>query len=256
MTKKIEFQAKNMKAFSTWLKRFSAIDQSLLLEIDEKESLFLAKIYNEERSVVKFSKIKFDDAGFIIKKSKDPVRIKVGIYNINRLIKIIDQFKDEFSFTVNYDEIIGDTTELAGINLILKNKDLKITVDCISLNVFKYISDELFTNTIAALDDDTVKFSLSKDLIEKTNSLCALDIENKFMQFIKSSNIYVAGQTFELLIEPIDGENEDERSLNIFKEQFNSIDVEMYDVEMSSDRLVFNSKDSLTTTVISMVEKD
>jgi hypothetical protein len=49
--KTIEFTAKNVKAFTGWLKRFSTIDKSLLLEIDQATSTFIAKTYNEERSV-------------------------------------------------------------------------------------------------------------------------------------------------------------------------------------------------------------
>jgi hypothetical protein len=257
--KKIEFSAKNVKAFSTWLKKFVSIDQSLLLEIDENESLFIAKTYNEERSVVKYSKIKFDEAGLTVKKSKDPQRVKVGIYNIARLMKVMDQFgSEEFSFTVNYDEVTGDnSTEFAGLNLVLKNKSLKITVDCTSLNIFKYISDELFVDRIAALDDVVAKFELSSENIEKVNSLCSLDSEYKFMEFKNAANVYVSGKTFDLLIGENPGEHDgSEQTINVFKEQFESIDVENYNVKMGDDRLVFSSHDLNTTTVISMVEKD
>jgi hypothetical protein len=257
MNKKIEFSAKNVKAFSTWLKKFASIDTALLLEVDEVENLFLAKTYNEERSVVKFSKIKFDEAGLKLKPSAEPKRVKVGIYNIARLMKIMDQFNDEeFTFTINYDEIVGETTEHAGLSLLLKNKNLKMTVECTSLNIFKYISDELFIDTIAALDDVVAKFELSAPNIEQVNSLCNLDSEDKFMEFKNAENVYVSGKTFDLLIgENPSGENQ-ESSINVFKEQFESIDVENYHVRMGEDRLVFASSDDNTTTVISMVEKD
>jgi hypothetical protein len=42
---KLEFSAKNVSAFSTWLKKFSSIDNSLLLEIDEDKNIFIAKTY-------------------------------------------------------------------------------------------------------------------------------------------------------------------------------------------------------------------
>ena len=259
MTSKIEFTAKNVKAFSAWLKKFSSIDTALLLEIDETESRFLAKTYNEERSVVKLSSIKFDVAGFIVKPSKDPKRIKVGIYNITRLMKIMEQFSDlEFSFTVNWDEIKdGENVEYTGINLILKNKHLKITVECTSLNIFKYISDELFETRISALDEVLAKFSLTKANIEQTNQLCSLDSEDKFMQFRNRSNVYVSGKTFDLMLWENPGEHDGtENSINVFKEQFTSVDVEDYHVKMGEDRLVFKSVDEFTTTVISRVEKD
>jgi len=35
MAKVLEFQAKNIRPFTSWLKRFSLIDNSLLLEVDE-----------------------------------------------------------------------------------------------------------------------------------------------------------------------------------------------------------------------------
>jgi len=256
-SKKIEFTAKNVKAFSAWLKKFSSIDTALLLEIDETESRFLAKTYNEERSVVKLSSIKFDAAGFTASPSKDPKRVKVGIYNISRLMKIMDQFGDqEFSFTVNWDEIEGETVEYTGINLILKNKNLKITVECISLNVFKYISDELFISKISALNEVVAKFDLSKTNIEQTNQLCALD-EDKFMEFKTGANVYISGKTFDLLIKELPSEHKGtEHKINVFKEQFGAVDVEDYAVQMGEDRLVFTSDDEYTITVISMVEKD
>lgn len=257
--KKIEFSAKNVKAFSAWLKKFASIDTALLLEVDEAENLFLAKTYNEERSVVKFSKIKFDEAGLTVKPSKDPKRVKVGIYNIARLMKIMDQFNDEeFTLTVNYDEVVGETTEQAGLNLLLKNKNLKMNVECTSLNIFKYISDELFTDTIASLDEVVAKFELSAPNIEKVNSLCSLDDDtHKFMEFKNAANVYASGKNFDLLIgeNPSTGDVQ-ENSINVFKEQFESIDSENYHIQMGEDRLVFASSDENTTTVISMVEKD
>jgi len=255
---KIEFSAKNVKAFSAWLKKFVSIDQSLLLEVDETESLFLAKTYNEERSVVKYSQIKFDEAGFAVKPSKDPKRVKVGIYNIARLMKIMDQFNDqEFSFTINYDELSGDTTEWAGLTLLLKNKNLKMTVDCTSLNIFKYIPDAKFKDAIATVEDVLAKFELTKANIEQTNQLCSLDNEYKFMEFRSAENVYVAGKTFDLLVGETPGANDGkEDSINIFKEQFESVDIEDYHVKMGEDRLVFTSDSENTVVVISMVEKD
>lgn len=250
--KKIEFQAKNVKAFTAWLKRFSSIDNSLLLEIDEKNSAFVAKTYNEERSVVKMSKINFDDAGLLTKSGKDAKRIKVGFFNIPRFIKIIDQFNDaEFTLTVNYDEVVNDdnSVQFAGKDVQLKNKTLKMSIDCTSLNIFKYITDELFTGTIAAMDA-TGEFELSKANIEKLNSLCGLDSDHKFMEFkFVDGEVLAAGKSFQLQIEE---KKVPDAAINIFKDQFANIDVENYDVQLGEDRLIFNSKDSETTTVISM----
>lgn len=258
MAKKIEFSAENVKPLIAWFKRFASIDNSLLLEIDESTSMMLAKTYNEERSVVKFSKIKFEDAGLTTKTPSDPKRIKVGLFNIPRLIKIMDQFSDDaFGISISYDEVVGgDTTDYAGLSITLKNKNLKVTVDCTSLSIFKYIPDDLFKTVIANLDDTLVEFPLRKNDIDKTNSLCGLDTEHKYVKFSKRNNVYVSGKSFEyLLVNLGEDSGTSEGEIQVFKEQFNNLDVESYKVEMGDDRLVFTSQDSETITVISMVEE-
>jgi hypothetical protein len=253
-TKKIEFTTKNAKAFTSWLKRFSLIDNTLLLEVDEPNSILKAKTYNEERSCVKFSKIRFDEAGLTIKPNKDAKLVKVGVFNITRLIKVIEQFNTEFTFTISYDEVTDTNgVSYAGVSLSLKNNDLKISVDCSSLNIFNYIDDNKFMNIIANVDDEIVKFDLGKETIDKINSLCNLDNDYKFMQFVNKENkVFACGKAFEYKIN--DASSTTESRLNIFKEQFSKIDVENYDVIMGSDRMIFKSTDSNTITVTSMVD--
>jgi hypothetical protein len=255
--KTLEFTAKNVKSFTTWLKRFVSIDNSLLLEVDEKTASFTAKVYDEARSCVKMSSIKFDDAGLTTKAVKDPKRIKVGIFNVLRLIKIFDQFNDaEFTLTINYQDLITDESNIqyAGETLLLKNKSLKMNVDCTSLNIFKYISDDLFKETIAKTEViDT--FELSKINLEKINSLCSLDNENKFIEFKFNDNkVYVSGKTFEYLLE--ERNNLKDASISVFKSQYSNIDIENYNVELGDDRLVFKSNDSNTTCVISSTSEE
>jgi hypothetical protein len=250
--KSIEFTTKNAKNFTNWLKRFSSIDNTLLLEIDEKTSQFIAKTYNEERSVVKMSQIKFDEAGLTTKIGKEPKRIKVGIFNISRLIKFIDQFNDaEFSLVINYQDIVkDDSTQYAGEKILLENKNLKMNIDCTSLNIFKYLSDDLFKNEIAKMDVIGT-FELTKNNLEKINSLCSLDNEHIFIEFKSSQNkIFASGKIFEYFIEQKEGLKD--ISINIFKAQYSNIDVETYVVELGEDRLIFRSKDSETICVVSM----
>jgi hypothetical protein len=256
--KQLEFSAKNVKAFTGWLKRFSTIDNSVLLEVDHINGNFTAKVYNEERSVVKMSSIKFDEAGLLYVIGKTPLketkRIKVGIFNIPRLIKIMDQFNDEeFSLTIEYQDLISDTeTQLAGEKLLFKNKNLKMSVDCTSLNIFKYISDELFIGTIATIN--TIgKFELSKGNIEKINILNNLDNEHRFMEFkFKNKETTISGKTYDLFLDKND--IKEEVAISIFKDQYSTLDIEGYKVEMGEDRLVFHSNDSSTITVISRAE--
>ena len=140
---------------------------------------------------------------------------------------------------------------------ILKNTELRIIIECTTLNIFKFMSDKLFMTSVASIDNPITNFELNKDHIEKINSLANLDDEYKFMEFIKSANIYISGKTFNFKLVDINDEwDGSEKTINIFKNQFEKLDNEIYNVEMGDDRLIFNSKSSDTTCVISMVEKD
>jgi hypothetical protein len=255
MSKVLEFNAKNVRPFTSWLKKFSSVHNSVLLEVDKDNREFVAKIHNDERSVVKFSRISFENAGLeLITKDTINQRIKVGIYSIPRLIKSIEQFSSEgFTMGFKYDELIGENAGLVGVGILLKDPSLKLIVDCTSLHIFKYLSDEQFLNKIAKVTPLTT-FELTGFMIDKINSLSALDSEYKFVDFrIKSKKVVVRGRYFEHILNDCD---KPDAGISIYKNQFDKIDVENYSVDFSEDRLVYKSKDSDTITVTSMVEKD
>lgn len=253
MAQSLEFTAKNARPFVDWLKRFVSIEKSVLLEIDGKELCFKAKSYDESKSVVKFSKISFEEAAISPQKKKDlPELIKVGIYSIQRLMKVLDNFSGtEFSLAVAYEP--SPSGDLSGLAILIKSSFLKMKIECTPLNIFKYISDPLFSNKIAN-DSVVASFEMSHQTIEKLNSLCDLDKEYKFLEFIvKDGQVSILGKTFKFNI----GENPtDEAILSIYKDQFDKLDNESYNVSMGKEKLIFKSSDSQTTTVLSMVVKD
>jgi hypothetical protein len=257
MAKTVSFTGKDVKAFSSWLKKFSSIEKSLLIDVDEANQLFNAKSYNEEKSVVKSAKISFSDAGFTLKKpTGETTPIQMGIYDVSRVMKSLDQFSSgEFSFDISYDEVLeGQDKKLAASSILIKSASLKMKIATSSLKVFNYISDELFNDRIAATDKIITLFDLPNVTIEKINSLCDLDKEYKFLEFIvKDKKVFVKGKVFELDI----ADNGDEKGgISVYKDQFSKIDVETYSVKLGIDKLVFSSKDTDTTIVLSMVVKD
>jgi len=255
MAKTLSLTGKNVKSFSGWLKKFSSIEKSLLIEIDIINQCFKAKSYNEEKSVVKYSQISFNEAGFLPTKAEQII-IRMGIYDVVRVMKSLDHFSSgEFDFNIQYDEVLDGNNEknLAATSILLKNSSLKMKIVPSSLKVFNFISDDLFRNTIAHTDPLTI-FDLSTATIDRINSLCDLDREYKFLEFlVKDKKVFVKGQAFELDI----ADNGDEKALiSVYKEQFSKIDGEFYSVQFGEDKLVFESKDTETTTVLSMVVKD
>ena len=252
MAKTIEFVVENSKPFSTYLKKFNSIDNTVLFEIDGEDLSFITKAPNEERSIVKYCKSSFSESEFTLSK-KFNYRVKIGIYNILRFIKMMDQFDGEFQFIIKYDEIVGDgKTDYAGISILLKNNDLKFNIECTSLSIFGYITDELWENTISKIDS-LISFDFTKENIEKINSLCELDKEYKFIEFKnKNGNLYAKGKTFEYLLVPTLPDID--LNLAFYKDQFDKIDLENYNVQMGLDRMVFSSRDTNTISVISRTE--
>lgn len=252
MAKTIEFNVSKSNIFTNYLKKFSTIDKSVLLEVDLDKGQFIAKSPNEERSVVKYSALSFSDAGFELK-TKNKIRVKIGIFNIARLIKIIDQFNDNFEFIIKYDEIIGNNNqkEYAALSIVLSNDNLKFANECTSLNIFKYISDDLYNNTIRKIDE-IVSFDFNKTIIEKIGTFCELDKEYKLIEFItKNDNLYIKGKTFEYLILPSSNTN---IKIPFYKDQLDKIDLESYKLTIGSDRILFSSLDSESEILISKVE--
>lgn len=254
MAKTIDFTAKNVKPFTDWLKKFLVIEKSLLLEIDIPNKCFIAKTYNEEKSVVKYSKLFFDDAGLsLIKNYPNITLIKAGIYSIQRFIKSLEHFNSyEFDFSIQYDELV-DSDNFTATAIQLKGNLLKIKIECTTLSIFQYISDDMFKNTIANTDI-IAKFELQEVTIDKINSLCDLDKEYKFLEFVvRNKQIILRGKTFELNLAENGNEN---FVLSIYKEQFNKIDSDNYNVELGNEKLIYRSKNNETITVTSMVVKD
>lgn len=258
MAKNFEFKANDVTNFIAWLKKFSSINDSLLLEINSSGNEFVAKSYNEERSVIKFSKLSFSDGGLEVTKSKkDDKRIKIGIHSITKLIKTLKHFSDkEFQFIFKYDTLIEDdnTESLSGQSMLMKNDELKVNIKCTPLNLFKYISDELFKDNIASVTEK-FSFSISQEIIDKINSLIKLDADYKYIKFLAKDDgkIYAKSKSFEYALG--DSKSDSQEELEILKSQFEKVDVENYICQIGEDRLVFNSNDSETKTVISEVER-
>lgn len=254
MANTLEFTAKNVKPFSAWLKKFSSIEKSLLVEVDAENKCFIAKSYNKDKSIVKYASISFVDAGLTPKKEADVVSVKVGIYDIARVIKSLDHFQSsDFTFIIQYAEVLDENTKnLAGTAFLLKSTSLKIKIETSSLKIFKNITPEVFERIIAT--NVATKFDLPEATIEKIEALCDLDKEYKFLEImVKNKKVFVKGKTFELDV----ADNGDEKAvLSIYKDQFDRVDVESYTVDLGDDKLVFRSNDTDTVTVLSMVVKD
>lgn len=255
MSKKITFKGQSIKSFSNWLKKFETINKSILLEIDETFQEFIAKTFNAEKSVVKFSILSFNEASFDVSNvSTNNSRIKIGIYDIKSLNKVLEQFSEsEFLLTFNYAELNNKEglPELTGSTIIVQNEILKIKVDCSSLKIFNYLPDDVFHNVVCDTQETGIEFELTKENIARIVSLSNLEKEFKHLVFSNEKDkekLFVKGETFEL---ELSISKDIESSLPILKEQFYSLDQDNYSVKIGEDRMILKSLEGNNITVIS-----
>lgn len=254
----IKLRGKGVTNLSTWFKRFSMIDNSLLFEIDTQSGEFIGKTYSDDRAIVKMSSISFEDLGFKLESPPIDKRVKIGLYNtLVKINKILSQYaSEEFEFIVKYSNVISadNSQDLAGLSILLKSDTLKVGLECGSLNIFQYISDEKFLNGISHLDRINFAFDLKKE--EKDQILVLGELEKDFrkMSFkVKDHNIYAKSKSFELKIGLSDAENFE---FPILKSQLSKIDTENYYVKIGDTRMVLESTDSRTISVIGMLNEN
>ena len=107
--------------FESWLKGFKDINSSLLVEVDLDTNEFIAKSFPMDRSVVKYSKISFENAGYELSyvhdekgndftgwkdvKTGSNGRILLGIYNVlGKFIEVVSMFDgSEHDVIINFD---------------------------------------------------------------------------------------------------------------------------------------------------------
>lgn len=105
--------------YVTWLKGFKDINGSLLVEIDLESKEFIAKSFPQDKSVVKYAKLTFEDAGYEFAyihdngtdfdwanhEATNDGRIKLGIYNVlGKFIDVVSMFDgSEHDMVVNFD---------------------------------------------------------------------------------------------------------------------------------------------------------
>lgn len=180
----IQFQSTgNTSGFATWLKGFKEMSNTLLIEIDTTGKQFVSKTFTQDKTVVKFGRASFDEAGLevVFLKGKDQKkmtaeeweqsgeqrRILFGIYDsLDRFIKVVDLFSgsENFKFTLKFSDVDGKfITSKAEFKSLTLN--MKVDGSDISNSEFKEISDEQFMNGIAAMENP-MKFNVNIDVIK------------------------------------------------------------------------------------------
>lgn len=232
-----------------FLKRFSGIDNALLLEMDN--GFLKAKSHTPEKSVVKYSAIQLDEIFSEYSDVKE--NIKFGIYNIDKFASSCKFFGEtEFEFILDYDTV---GTDNVGTSILLKNNSLDIEFTCASLKLFTYISEDIL-NKITDTTNASVDFILPKEQQGKLSSLFSIDSDYSKISFLKKGkNVCAKGKTFNLtLVEDDLLKSGSDCELSVFKHHYVFLDREDAHVYIADEKLIFFSNESETKMIIGEAE--
>lgn len=191
---KILFKSLESKnEFSNWLKEFKEISSSIWIEADLGTKEFIAKVYTDDKALVRFSKISFNDAGYDLVQLKDDEknfietldsRVGIGLFMIlPKFIDVINTFaKVDHSLEIDFSKI-DDGYEAQHITF--KSKTLKMKVQCSSISEFEVISDDVFFNVVSK-KADPVDVTVSAEAVKSLTSISSIftvDANRDYMEF-------------------------------------------------------------------------
>lgn len=226
--------------FADYLKKFAKVRKSLLLEIDPNKECFVAKTYTEDHSVVFASTLSFENAGFeIVEHTGDTNgnRIKLGIVvNLDKLIKIVNQFGSNFEMSFNYDILTNDDKEdYICQEVSFKSNILRMKMNGSKIGEFQYLPDDTFENRVFKVTDE-VKVPVSSDTVStaiKTSAIAAIDPKKDSLIFyIDNGALYVKDNVGK-------DENGDDRVSNFEYKLADLTDAPAYPVRLPISREKF-----------------
>jgi len=245
MSTQIQMQLQSSDELNNFLKRFSSISGSLLIEMEG--GYIKAKSHTPERSVVKSSKMEMSRIFNVDEQSSQSEPVSFGMYSLDRLMKSFSHFGDSSIQFILDEEKTPEGN--VGVALTLKNDSLDINYQCASLRLFTHITDEMM-DKIANHENSEVSFVLTKELQARINSLTSLDPDHKLLTIsVKNGVVKASGKSFNLNLLNIDDTKVD-TTISVYKSQFAYLDKEDTMVYMNEDRLIFHSIETETKMII------
>ena len=244
----ITLKVKSATELTNFLKRFSPIESTLLLEIEN--GFLKAKTHTPERSVVKSSKIDMSQLFEMDGISTTKQNVLFGIFSVDKLTEAFKHFTEsDVKFTLSYE---STTDGLVGTEITLSSQSLTINFQCASLRLFTHITDEMM-DRISNTETAPINFVLTKEHQKRISSISTIDSDHKLLTVnIKEGNVNVTGRSYDLSLMSIDNVSTEDVSISIYKNQFGFLDREDAIAHLSGDRIVFSSIE--TETIIGKAE--
>lgn len=242
---KQQFKIHSIQKLSSFMKKFSSIEKSLLFELSGDR--IIAKTHTPDKSVVKIGSMLITDMMDLL---TDKENVKIGLYAVDNFISAFKHFTDgEVKI-----EIQGETVGTDTVSTELKafSKTLKISFPCASVSMFRYIDSALATK-ITDVSTALYSFRVDTEILSKVSALASLDSDNDTLTISsKNSQVSFKGKSFELSLPGITTTVDSD--ISFYKSHFSFLDKEDSEVFVTDNKIIFKSLITDTQTVIGKVE--
>ena len=247
----LTFKIKSTSNLISFLKKFSSVEKTLLLEITSEN--LIAKSNTPDRASVKYSRISLTEV-LEAKNEMPSDLLKIGIMDINKFCNIFKHFNetDEIFLDVIYDRI-GD--DFIGVEMQIYTSNLRITFTCQDIALLTYISQDALKRIIKSVaDEKIVEFPFPKEIFSKISSLCNIDGSEDHVRVKVTSEgkVLLKSKSFEYHLLDVPAGNEVE--LTFKNKQFDYIDQEISAFHLSNNKMLVKSTESETMIILGKQE--
>lgn len=244
------FKIKSPNNFISFLKRFSSIEKSLLLEITPE--FMLAKSHTADRSTIKYSKLALSE---VLEGSTPADLLKIALLDINKVVNVFKHFNDsdEIFLDVSFDTLGDDTI---AYSLKFYTKALKITLSCADPIQFTYISADALKRIIKTVTDEkVVEFPFPKEAFSKVKSLSEIDAKDELLKIkiASTGELFFKSKSFEYHISDVPAGIE--ADMAFYNNQFSFIDQEISSFHLSPNKMLVKSTESNTIIIIGRIDR-
>ena len=234
----VTFKIKSPNNFISFLKRFSPIERSLLLEMSsEGGGNLIAKTHTADKSAIKYSRLAFTE---VLEGNLPCSLLKVAILDIEKVVNVFSHFSegDEIFLDISYDEVNDDTI---AFSMKFYTSKLKITLTCADPIQFTYISADSLKRILSTIkEEESVEFDFSKENFSKINSLCKIDAKDELLKIKVSTDgiVQFKSKSFEYIIPETSQKVGKEAGISFYNNRFAFVDQEESKFRINPDKLL------------------
>lgn len=244
---KLSLRVTNQQTFIDYLKRFKAVGEMLLLEIDEHK--LSARQSTPEHTTLKGAYIPLPT---VFEGDVPEGVFRLGIFNINKLVDSFGHFAptDAIEFELNYFELSEGI--YVGTKMSLSSSSVVITQPCVDLALITDISETVVSSIVRQIEDNQLgKFFITRDEFIKLQKLSSKlnDKDDAITLKVDKGNVSFTCNAFSMKLtnEKSDGVDA-EMSLN--SQKLNHADGERSEIIFAEDKVLVRSLENNTLVIL------